>query len=480
MLETLSHWTSWTALYLTFEWGVRLVMLCWVPTRRSPEAAKGWLLLLFFQPVIGLALYGLIGRPNMPAWRRERLRKWFDLMRPIRAQIESHIAPFVPQLDGRARHAATLAHNLGRLPPLAGNSVEFIGEYQSAIDRLARDIDTAEHHVHLLYYIFADDEATRPVIDAMARAVRRGVKCRVLVDALGSRKQLPKLRPTLEAAGVQLVEILKSGPLKKFGARADLRNHRKIAVIDGRTAFTGSQNLISSNFKPGITYEEAVVRVTGPAVVELQSVFVGDWYLETEEVLDTPDMVPAPQATGDVAVQVLPSGPTFAPLGNQRTVVSLLYAAERRIVMTTPYFIPDAALQNALQTAAIRGVEVHLIVSEIEDQFLVGQAQKSYYEELLETGVRIHLFQEEFLHAKHLTIDDDVAMIGSSNMDLRSFTLNAEISLLLYDRNVTMRLHQEQRRYFDRSKPLTLDEWRLRPFKARFSQNICRLMSPLL
>jgi cardiolipin synthase len=274
--------------------------------------------------------------------------------------------------------------------------------------------------------------------------------------------------------------MLPGGFFRRHAGRRDLRNHRKIAVIDGRVAYTGSQNLVAPDFKEGITYEETVVRVTGPVVIAFQFVFVSDWYLETEEALDSPEVFPIPHIAGAVPAQVLPSGPTFAPRSTERLVVSLLHGARQRIVMTTPYFIPDESMQQALAIAVLRGVEVHLVVSELEDQFLVGHAQKSYYEELLEAGVRIHLFQERFLHAKHLTIDDQVTLIGSSNMDIRSFVLNAEISLLIYDRDASLQLQSEQARYFSRSRELTLAEWEQRGFWPSFTQNLARLISPLL
>jgi cardiolipin synthase len=274
--------------------------------------------------------------------------------------------------------------------------------------------------------------------------------------------------------------MLPVGVFRRTAGRRDLRNHRKIAVIDGHVGFTGSQNLVSPTFKEGIIYEEMVVRVTGPAVTELQFVFVTDWYLETGEVLDLPGVFPDPERTGEVAAQALPSGPGFAPQANQRLVVALIHGAKDRVVLTTPYFVPDAPLVQALQMAVLRGAHVHLVVSEQEDQFLVGRAQRSYYEDLLEAGVFVHLFQGEFLHAKHLSIDDQVSLIGSSNMDIRSFVLNAEISLLVYDQDVTRKLQEEQARYFARSRTLDLEEWRKRGFWPRFTENVCRLVSPLL
>ncbi len=414
-----NQWTTWSTTFFLAEWLIRICMLLWIPTRRSPEAAKGWLLLIFFLPSLGIILYWLIGRPNMPHSRRLRSEQFLQRMQPVASRLRHNPNLTHPDVGPDLNTAVKLAATTGKLPILGGNSLELLSNYTEAIQRLAADIDTATSHVHLLYYIFAADDVTAPVIAALRRADQRGIPCRVLVDSLGSKKMLPGLRSALAGTRIELKEVLPTGLWRQLFRRGDLRNHRKIAVIDGKIGYTGSQNLISPTFKAGITYEELVVRATGPVVLELQFVFASDWYLETATALDSPDVFPEPNVSGTEPAQVLPSGPTLSNQSTQRLVVLLIHNARQRIVMTTPYFIPDESLQQALQTAALRGVEVHLIVSQVEDQFLVGQAQKSYYEELLEKGVRIHLFQEEFLHAKHLSIDGQVCLIGSSNMDIR-------------------------------------------------------------
>jgi cardiolipin synthase len=267
-------------------------------------------------------------------------------------------------------------------------------------------------------------------------------------------------------------------PWKK--SRLDLRNHRKIVVIDGRIGYTGSQNMVAAEFKQGLAYEELMVRLSGPAVLELQYVFAADWFLETQEVLDGEAEFPDPEIAGSVPAQALPSGPAFPTQNNQRLFVALVHGASRQVVLTTPYFVPDEPLLQAMQTAVLRGVEVHLVVSEQGDNRLVSLAQESYYEELLEAGVQIHIYRKDFLHAKHLSIDDAVAVIGTSNLDIRSFVLNAELMLMIYDRGVTERLAQEQMRYYANSRLLTLDQWQTRGFARKVAQNLARLMSPLL
>lgn len=306
--------------------------------------------------------------------------------------------------------------------------------------------------------------------------------CRILVDAHGSRYLIDKLTDDLRSGGkqIELREVLPHGVFSRSWIRRDLRNHRKLAVIDGRIGYTGSQNLVRANFRPGVQYEELVVRCCGPVVLELQYVFCCDWLLETDEILEGPEVFPEPSPEGEIAAQVLPSGPSWTPLCLQRIVVQLMHISQRRVVVTTPYFIPDESLLQAMQTAALRGVEVRLLVSEEEEQILVSRAQQSWYEELLESGVQIHLFRRHFLHAKHITVDDSISVVGSCNMDIRSFVLNAEVSLLIYDTGLTRELQQRQAEDLRNSRVLTAGEWSRRSMGRRFIQNLCRLLSPVL
>src|SRR5262245_17191592 len=390
--------TLWAWIFFLSEWAIRLAMLVAVPFRRTPAAAKGWLLLIFFEPWVGLLLYWLIGRAKLPRWKRERLGELPQAMARVIARLTSHPNVFHPEVGPALDQAVTLAENLGQSPILGGNAVELLVDYDGTIARLVADIDQARDHVHLQFYIFADDRATAPVVEALGRAAKRGVCCRVLADAIGSRPGLRTLRPKLTALGVEVQAMLpiRLVPWKK--ARLDLRNHRKIAVIDGRVGYTGSQNLVSAEFKKGLSYEELMVRVTGPVVLELQYVFAADWFLETNEVLAGEAEFPGPEIAGDVAAQVLPSGPAFPTQNNQRLFVALVHGAGRRVVLTTPYFVPDDPLLQAMQTAVLKGVEVHLVVSERGDHPVVALAQESYYEELLEAGVGIHLYRKGFLH----------------------------------------------------------------------------------
>lgn len=476
-------WTdlsSWAWIFLGSEWAIRLIALIVVPLRRTPAAAKAWLLLIFFEPWLGLIIYLLIGRAKLLRCQSEQLARLPQAMSKVVERLNNHENRFHPEVGAALAPAVTLAENLGQSPILGGNAVELLVDYSGTIAAIVQDIDRATNHVHLLFYIFADDDVSAAVIEALGRAVKRGVACRVLADAIGSRIGLRTLRPKLTAMGVAVHAMLPVSLLPWRKARLDLRNHRKIVVIDGRVGYTGSQNLISGNFKPGIVNDELMVRVTGPVVMELQYVFVADWFLETNEVLNGAGEFPDPQIAGSVAAQVLPSGPDFPTQNNQRLFVALVHGARNRVVLTTPYFIPDDPLLQAMQTAVLRGVQVHLVVSEIGDHPIVSWAQESYYEGLLEAGVTIHQYTDGFLHAKHLSVDDSVAVIGTSNLDIRSFALNAEVMLMIYDHDTVARLETEQQRYFSGSRMLTLELWAQRSFGRKLRQNLARLLSPLL
>lgn len=471
---------SLTSLYFLSEWAIRLTMLAVIPFRRSPEAAKGWLLFGFFLPWPAAILYLLIGRPAYPAWRRARFAQLPRVLHGEVRRLRGLSACRHPDLPANLAQAARLVQNLGHLPALAGNEATLLAEYEATLARLVADIDAATHHVHLLYYIFADDRAGAPVIAALARATGRGVACRVLIDALGSRPWAARVVPALEAAGATVHRVLPVRLLRRRATRADLRNHRKIAVIDGRVAYTGSQNIVAPDFNPRVTNRELVVRVTGPVVLELQAVFVADWFLETAQALTGPALFPEPAPAGGAVAQALPSGPDYPEAAVERVIEALVHGARERVVITTPYFIPNEALLHALGTAVLRGVAVHLVLSKPVDQVLVNLAQRSYYAELLAAGVAIHLYRDKLLHAKHLSIDGDLALIGSSNIDMRSFTLNSEISLVFFDRDVTARLAEEQARCLAGSERLCPRAWQDRPRAMRVVENVARLLTPLL
>ena len=467
-------------IYMLAEWAIRICALILIPFRRSPDSARAWLLLLLFLPVPGLLLYWLIGRPSYPKRRRMRLAKAAGQLQEAADEIAHSRACRRPELSGHFRQAALLIENIGRFPALGGNAISLIADYDEAVDGLIADIDSAEHHIHIQTYIFASDQTGEKIMEALHRAAARGVECRVLIDAIGSSRWTRRVTRRLLARQIRVARTLPVAPWRRGSARADLRNHRKIAVIDGVIGHVGSQNIVNAEAMKGIINEELVARVIGPAVVEMQTVFAIDWLLETDEAISGPEYFRHHGGPGDSTAQLLPSGPDYGEVGIGYLTVALIHGALERVVITTPYFIPEAALLQALRTAVLRGVTVDLIVPSVSDNRLVRLAQQSYYSELLESGVNVQLYGRRFLHAKHLTIDNEVALIGSSNVDVRSFVLNAEVTLIAYDQAVVADLRAHQERCIDAAEHLTKNGWNNRSRMVKIGENIARLVSPLL
>lgn len=467
-------------LYYISEWIIRLVMLVYVPQRRSAAASRTWLLLIFLLPWPGLLVYGLFGRIYVSPKRINQQRRVSAMIRSAQAQM-----PKLERWDGRNRSPRTervsrLTYQLADFEPVSGNKIDLIVNYSETIERLIADIDASRAHVHLLYYIFEDDDSGRRVADSLIRGVKRGVNCRVMMDAVGSRTALRGLALKLKSHGVKVQALLPVGLFRRNAERFDLRNHRKIAVIDSIIGYTGSQNIANPEFIKGYPNEELVVRVCGPIVQQLQAAFLSDWYFETGSVTEEETHFIDTKPVGDSPAQLMLSGPGYSYENVQRLMITLLYSARQRVVIATPYFVPDEMFLQAMETAVQQGVTVDLILSARSNQRVTNLAQQSYYEQMLDAGVRIHLFMPRFLHAKHMSVDDEIALIGSTNIDIRSFALNAELCMLIYDSQVIDKLRNIQDRYIAESQFVIAENWRNRPRLAKISQNIARLADSLL
>ena len=464
---------------------LRIALLGIIPHNRKPSSAMAWLLLVLLIPFLGFAIFLVLGRTEIGRRRHARQAEVNDLIRRRTSTVPESTSLVGPAYVGSVM---TLNRNLGALPATRGNEVLLHSDYRESIEAMTAAVEGAQRFVHAEFYITAWDSVTGPLFEAMVRATERGVTVRLLFDYLGSKgipgykEMLTRLDQTRIAWRAMLPVGLRRGQLR----RPDLRNHRKILVVDGEVAFMGSQNLIEpgynkdKNHQLGREWVELTCRVTGPSVAALDSVFATDWYSETDELLTDEVVVPAAAPGGDLTCQVIPSGPGFATENNLRAFTTLLYSARRRISITSPYFVPDESLLYAVTTAAHRGVDVELFVSEEGDQFMVYHAQCSYYGALLEAGVRIHLYPAPYvLHSKCFSIDDDVAVLGSSNMDLRSFGLNYEVSMMLQGGDVVGRMREVEDVYRARSRELTADEWARRSWRSRYADNVMRLTSAL-
>jgi cardiolipin synthase len=467
---------------------VRIVAVIVVPRNRRPTAGMAWLLAIFFIPYLGVFFFLLIGNPKLPKPRREKQAEVDRYIRESTHGVErvSDSTQWPAWFEGVVR----LNRNLGSMPLIGSNSAALIGDYQDSLDAMTAAIHDAKRQVHVEFYILALDRTTAPFFDALASAVARGVEVRVLLDHVASYR-VKGYRATLKRLtemGAEWKLMLPVQPLKGRYQRPDLRNHRKLLVVDGEVGFMGSQNIIDrsyhkrSNIRRGLKWKELVTRVEGPIVSGLDAIFATDWYLETGEVprRDLTEGLEQPGEAQDLDCQVVPSGPGYRNENNLKLFLALLYAAQERIIITSPYFVPDEAMLYAISGATQRGIHVELFVSELGDQALVYHAQRSYYEALLRAGVKIYMYRAPYiLHAKHFTIDDDVAVIGSSNMDIRSFELNMEVSLLVRGASFVREMRAVEAGYRRNSRELTLDEWMRQPLRSTVLDNLARLTSAL-
>lgn len=462
-----------------------MIALLVIPPRRSPSSGTAWLLLITLLPVPGWLLFALLGHYKLPKNRR-------DIQKRINKDIDQAIAQLPTQavepIMGSSRFMPTndLATAYGRLPSLPGNKVTIQADYDQALADMTRDIDAAKASVYVEYYAATLDVSTQAFFAALVRAHERGVDVRVLFDSWGSRSYegYRPMRALLDEVGIPYYAML---PLKIIGTleyvRPDLRNHRKIVVIDRTIGYTGSQNLIDKTYhrKDAIVYDELVVRVVGPVALEVAALFMTDWVSEGGTA---GRIAIQPSFTFDkkhhATLQVLPSGPGFESENNLHVFTDLIYRAERSITIVNPYLVPPESLLSAIQSAAHRGVQVQIVNSRAIDQWMVGYAQRSFYASLLEAGVEIYLYDFPYLlHTKIMVIDDEVAIVGSSNMDMRSFNLTSELSLLCYDAAVAKNMKKVTATYLQKSQRLPLDEWRQRSVTQRVLENIARLTSAL-
>lgn len=476
-------------LWLILDWTIRISALFIVPRNRKPTAGMAWLLLIFLAPFFGMLLFIILGNPKLPKSRRNA-QKTLDgiIKKALKGFQKNHDDALLDaQVPTKYLPLARLSESLGGLPVFSGNQVEVLPEYNDVIKRIVKDIDAAQKFVHLEYFIIALDEVTMPIFDALARAVKRGLIVRVMYDSL-STKRYPKhkeMKQRLLDDGVHVQPMLALKLPGKGYVRPDLRNHRKLVVIDGEIGYTGSQNLVQRDYhrKDDIYYDEMVVRLKGPITLQLAAVFVSDWFSETGVLLDyqNPTNLPAKiKSYGSSLAQVLPSGPGYDDENNLKLFTALIHMAQKRIVIVNPYFVPDDALTNAITSAIHRGVEVIMINSEAMDQWMVGHAQRSFYETFLRAGVKIHLYKAPILlHSKFMTVDDEIATIGSSNLDLRSFFLDLEVTLISYDHQVVKDLQKVEKRYLAKSSEIKLSHWLKRSKMQNLMDNIARLTAAL-
>jgi cardiolipin synthase len=454
---------------------------------RDPASRIAWVVVVGVLPVLGMLGYLLLGEVNIGRRRVARLHAILERMPAFPSRRVPDAVDTLEAIPGRYRHLFDLGRSISGFDPIGGNAAHLLPDSNATIDAMVADIDAAKDHVHLLFYIWLPDRNGCKVVEALKRAASRGVTCRVMADALGSRPIIRcKHWSAMRAAGVRLAEGLPIGnPLLRasFG-RIDIRNHRKIVVIDDRVTYCGSQNCADPEFLIKATYGpwvDAVMRFEGPIARQNQFLFASDWMTYADEdiydILTRPLLDPVLQGT---PAQVIGTGPTVRYSAMPEMFESLLFAARREVVVTTPYYVPDEALQNALCTTAYRGVDTTVVFPARNDSWIVGAASRSYYADLLTAGVKIYEYEGGLLHTKSLTVDGDITLIGSANMDRRSFDLNYENNILFYDPTLTLALRERQQTYIALSRAVTKEAVAGWPMSRRLWNNLIATLGPVL
>jgi len=485
-LSTILHLTS-------FAW----VLLHLFRHRRDPVAAMLWIMVTWTLPGLGFLLYISFGinRVAAKSWRKETSNQKFQHERSARESgalplnywrsIREAVSrqpdhPVAREID------RTIASQLTDHPLLGGNRIELLLTGDAFFPRLMDAIASARRHIHLQSFIIGNDPFGRALMKALADKARSGVQVRILYDRLGSTKAVLsglffryRGTPNLQIAGWTMARLLK----RQF--QINLRNHRKFAIIDGETAFTGGINLHVENTTRGNQppIRDYQVALAGPIVSELQYTFLRDWFYITEEDPDRllcEDHFPRLEPAGDVPIRMVNGGPATELDEISDSLFACLVSAQSSILAVTPYLVPTTDIIQALRNAALRGVDVRLVVPEYNNHFYAGWAGRAYYEELLASGVRVFERHPPFMHAKGLIVDDAVAMIGSANLDVRSLKLNYETNLMVYDAPFINRLKQAMLEEVALSHELRLNEWRNRPLVQRMKENACSILTPIL
>lgn len=472
-----------TDLAIRFALSLRIIM-----RKKEASVTLAWLVVILLLPFVGAILYLILGENRLGHKRAEHAANNLPVFKDWIASLENRTGAAGKDAHALFYPVGTQAHSVIGLPVLPGNSLEILKNADEFFQALIKDINQAREFCFLEFYIWEKGGLAGEVASALIRAASRGVTCRILLDSIGSDSFLKSsLADAMRSSGIRIVECLPAGLFRALFVRVDLRNHRKIAIIDGKIAYTGSQNLVDPRyFKQDEDVGEwidTMVRVRGLVVEAMTATFLYDWFVETDtepKQIENMNRITETSPAGNAQVQLVPSGPGFTREGIHDLLLTTIYTARNELVLTTPYFVPDNAILAALKSAAYRGVEVTIILPRKIDSKLAQFASRARYSELARSGIRIMLYDEGLLHAKTITVDNEFSLIGSVNLDMRSFWLNFELTLFVYDRDFTIELRKLQQSYMQRAKALDRKHFAGRPFLTRLKENLALIVGPLL
>ena len=453
------------------------IILMEIAENGHPIRTLAWILVLTFLPVIGLVLYFFFGRDR----KNRRMVSAEDLEHLQENSAQACRGQIREDIPAPLRNLVTLLYSAGHALPVDGNDVQVYTDFPSMYDDLLADLESAQHHIHFQFFKFEDDELGRKAEEILSRKAREGVEVRLQIDDLANIWRR-RFYHRMEKNGVQVKPFLRVH-LLMLNSDTNYRNHRKNVVIDGRVGYTGGMN-IAKRYAVGIRagiWRDTHIRVTGPAVSELQSAFLVDRKFSTKQLLDAPEYYPPVPPAGNLLMQIATSG----PMGEFRVIMQgmlrILAESQRYVYIQTPYFIPTEAVVLAMRNAALSGVDVRLMIPYRGDgNFLVTLASRSYVKDMLAAGVKVFFYEKGFLHAKTIVADDAVVSIGSTNMDIRSFEQDFEINAFIYDHDMGVRMREIFEEDARSCSIVSEAAWAERPAFVRFEESFARLFSPLL
>lgn len=481
------QWWQTLEVEITALLGVTLTLITipWVlMVKKEATSAVAWCLLVFFLPFFGSLLFLLFGYQhiNLHLRRKQRHKKHFE-DNPPSTREEAIPGPHSTKQPASSwAGLAQLAKRFGSFPLTGENRVTFYHEGGPAFDAMFEAIRSARHHIHLESFIFQTDATGRGLLEVLARKAREGVEVRLLYDAMGSYHLHRRALGGLTAAGGKSRAFLPINPLRRR-LQVNLRNHRKILVVDGEVAFTGGLNVgdeyLGKSPRFGF-WRDTHLRVEGPAVAGLQYVFLEDWDFAAEEPLHGPRYFPPPKKAGDCEVQVVHSGPDQELKSIREIHFAAAFRARKRLWIATPYFVPDAGLLDAVCLAGYQGLDVRLLCQYHPDKWIPFFAGRYYWADVLKAGVKVYQYTKGMMHAKLIVVDGEWASVGTANLDNRSLYLNFEVNCLLYSPGKVAELEQTLRQDFRDSILLDQRVFARRPVAGRLIENACRLLSPVL
>jgi cardiolipin synthase len=452
----------------------------------TSSARLAWIVVLFILPYIGVLVYWMFGEIHLGRNFEREHRQIIDKLHDHNPEVLGSDAALSAAVQPAYQAAFAYAAGVTGFHTTLGNRAELMADAADTQRRMIADFDAATDHIHVLYYIWLIDGMGIDTAQALIRAAKRGVTCRAMVDGMGSRKMVgSKIWQDMIEAGVQVSVALPIRNLIKvlLFSRIDLRNHRKITVIDGTISYCGSCNCADPEFRVKPKYApwvDIMLRVEGPVVAQNQMLFASDWLTEHPETPTSSFYYATESKPDGFAAQVFSDGPTQRNGATPQFLGALISQAQTSLIISTPYFVPDYSLVSILCATAYRGVAVTMIFPKYNDSFIVAATSRSYYWQLLQAGVKIYEYKPGLLHAKTLTVDGEISLIGSSNLDLRSFDLNYENNLVLSDKALTADIVARQYQYIADSEPVTpeqVENWKL-PY--RIWNNIVATMGPVL